>query len=153
MRFEAFDAEIYPGPDVCKPEVPTIARARTCVRRHSVHRGWPGWNLTTTVQHRNEKCSTTRAQNGRYWPGGGNDSNGKSWQSALSGYPNIFDHARLRYDTADMVRHRELKMSAMKPEVEIAQVLFPLPVFVAVILGSGCRPLSDNVELASLSWV
>ena len=24
MRFEAFDAEIYPGLDVCKPEVPTL---------------------------------------------------------------------------------------------------------------------------------
>ena len=24
MRFEAFNAEIYPGPDVCKPEVATL---------------------------------------------------------------------------------------------------------------------------------
>ena len=45
----------------------------------------------------------------------------------------------------DIGRHQELKMSATKPEVEIIQELFPLPVFVAAILDSGCRPTSDNV--------
>ena len=45
----------------------------------------------------------------------------------------------------DIGRHRELKMSAKKPEVEIIQELFPLPVFVAAILGPGCRRMSDNV--------
>ena len=45
----------------------------------------------------------------------------------------------------DIGRHRERKMSATKPEVEIIQELFPLPVFVAAILGPGCRRMSDNV--------
>ena len=36
-------------------------------------------------------------------------------------------------------------MSAKKPEVEIIQELFPLPVFVAAILGPGCRRMSGNV--------
>ena len=45
----------------------------------------------------------------------------------------------------DIGRHRELKMSAKKPEVEIIQELFPLPVFVVPILDSGCRPMSDTV--------
>ena len=45
----------------------------------------------------------------------------------------------------DIGRHRERKMSATKLEVEITQELFPLPVFVAAILDSGCRPTSDNV--------
>ena len=44
-----------------------------------------------------------------------------------------------------MARHRERKVSAMKPEVKIIQELFPLPVFVAAILDFGCRPTSDNV--------
>ncbi len=45
----------------------------------------------------------------------------------------------------DINRHLELKMSATKPEVEITIRLFPLPAFVVAILGSGCRPMSDNV--------
>ena len=36
-------------------------------------------------------------------------------------------------------------MSDKKPEVEIIQELFPLPVFVVAIFGFGCRPMSDNV--------
>jgi len=36
-------------------------------------------------------------------------------------------------------------MPATKPEVETIQALFLLPVFVVVILDSGCRPMSDNV--------
>ena len=45
----------------------------------------------------------------------------------------------------DIDRHRERKMSATKPEVEITRELFPLPVFVAAILDSGCRLTPDNV--------
>ena len=44
----------------------------------------------------------------------------------------------------DIDRHRELKMSTTKPQVEITQKSFFL-VFVAEILGSGCRPVSDKV--------
>ena len=47
--------------------------------------------------------------------------NGNRWRSDSNGYPHIFDHARLRYDPADTVRHRptpETQMSATKPEVE-----------------------------------
>ena len=36
-------------------------------------------------------------------------------------------------------------MSATKREVKITPELFPLPAFVAAILGSGCRLMSDNV--------
>jgi hypothetical protein len=71
--------------------------------------------------------------------------NEKSWRS---GYNRIFDLVRLRYDTTDMARHRELKMLATKPEVEITLELFPLPVFVAAILNSGCRTM---LALACLS--
>ncbi len=35
-------------------------------------------------------------------------------------------------------------MSAAKKELEVTQELFPLPVFMAAILDSGCRPMSDN---------
>jgi hypothetical protein len=46
MRFEAFDAEIYPGPDVCKPEVPT-----SVTFQHGVKDGkWCDFNAVTDVR-------------------------------------------------------------------------------------------------------
>jgi len=32
--------------------------------------------------------------------------NGKRWRRDFNGYPHIFDHARLKYATADMARRR-----------------------------------------------
>jgi len=45
----------------------------------------------------------------------------KAMATRFQRLPSYFDHARLRYETADNVRHRptpETKMSATKPEVE-----------------------------------
>ncbi len=59
--------------------------------------------------------------------------NGNRWRSYSNGYPHIFDHARLRYDTADMARHRPIsgtQKSATKLEM---------------ILSSDCRfPMSTD---------
>ena len=45
MRFEAFDAEIYPGLDVCKPEVPTLI-----IFQHGVeNRKWCDFHYNTML--------------------------------------------------------------------------------------------------------
>ena len=47
----------------------------------------------------------------------------RRWRSDSNGYPHIFDHAQLRYYTADTAWHRQLKCRPRnrksKPEVEI----------------------------------
>ncbi len=48
----------------------------------------------------------------------------------------------------DIGRHQDLKMSATKPEVETIHELFPLPVFVVAILGSGCPTMLAPASLS-----
>ena len=87
MRFEAFDAEIYPGLDVCKPEVPTLITFQHGVE----NRKWCDFHHYTLLlamyvrrlvqgstvfiaadqpetsrqqPNTNAKCATTGAQNG-----------------------------------------------------------------------------------------
>ena len=43
----------------------------------------------------------------------GNSNDRNRWQSDSNGYHHICDHARLRYITADIARHQELKMWLM----------------------------------------
>ena len=56
-----------------------------------------------------------RSVNGKYK----NLLNRKRWRRNFNGV-HIFDHARLRYGTADIARHRGIKVAGINPEVEIA---------------------------------
>ena len=70
---------------------------------------------------------------------------GEAVPAATPTFATMPDSAMTLPTWPDIGRHRARKMSATKPEVEITQELFSLPVFVAAILDSGCRPTSDNV--------
>ena len=70
------------------------------------------------------ECATTGAQNGGLLPESGNGTlTERAGEAVPTATTLIFDHARLRYDTADIARHHDLKMSAMKSEVETTQEL------------------------------
>jgi len=58
------------------------------------------------------ECATTGAQNGGLLPGSGNGTlTERAGEAVPTATTLIFDHARFRYDTADIARHHDLKMS------------------------------------------
>ncbi len=60
--------------------------------------------LTSLITHDNSKCATTGVQNDGLKPGSENDSfTERAGEAVPASTLHIFDHARLRYDTADMV--------------------------------------------------
>ncbi len=79
----------------------------------------PQFRPSPTYRWHNRHGPTSGTQNVCQETGSGNRKwkqrfNGKNWRFDYNGYHHIFDHARLKYNTDDMARHREPKMSTLR---------------------------------------